>query len=184
MKALIIYDNITSALRAVNSLRNAALRTDMRVDWEINLWRANMLKFRSTAEEALTEAAAADLLVFAGCRTCWLPPWLTNWLENWAERRQVRDAALALLDDVADGPGPEMRSSELFQFAERHDLGFVTNKTASQRADQLPLPRVAFNSSRKTGHADTADFFREISRRLEKSPWMAAARLQEKDRMA
>jgi hypothetical protein len=56
MKAFIIYENFASALRVVNVLRSVAYRRDIRVDWKINLWCANTLRFRTVADEALREA--------------------------------------------------------------------------------------------------------------------------------
>jgi hypothetical protein len=125
MKALIIYDSITSALKASNSLRNAAFRAEISVDWEINVWRASMLRYPSLANEALKTNLDADLLVFAGCRSYSLPLWLNEWLERWAASRLVEPAALALIDDASTGVPLSAKSSELRQFAARHHLHLI-----------------------------------------------------------
>jgi hypothetical protein len=115
---------MASALKASSSLRSATHSTGVRIDWKIDLWRANMLRFQSVANEAWREALDADLIVLAGCRGYSLSPWLKEWLEGWVSCRQVRDAALAFVEDNSTGLSPATKESELFRFAESHNLGF------------------------------------------------------------
>ena len=130
MKALIIYDNVTFALRANFLLRNAAHGANTKVGWEVNLWRGSMLKFQSVAREALVEALDTDLILFAGPEASLLPRWLKNWLEDWASRRQVRDAALALIEDQDSPIRQASIAVELRDFARRHALGFIASREA------------------------------------------------------
>ena len=89
-------------------------------------WRVDILRLPSAADEALMEAADADLIVLAGPQAYPLPTWLKEWLERWAKRRQVRDVALAVM---RGGTGGEIsRPSappELFSFAARHGLRLI-----------------------------------------------------------
>src|SRR5271154_5711262 len=66
MKALIIYDDFYSAIKANASLQHSADKADLAVRWNIRPWRVDMLKFPPTADEALTEALDAHLIVLAG----------------------------------------------------------------------------------------------------------------------
>jgi hypothetical protein len=87
MKALIFYENITSAWKAGNSLQNAAHCVDIRVNWKINVLRASLLKFPSVADTTLKDGLDADLIVFAGCRATPLSMHLREWLERWVRLR-------------------------------------------------------------------------------------------------
>jgi hypothetical protein len=125
MKALIIYDNVESALNANNLLRNAAHRTDARFNWKINLLRVNMLRFQSVASEALGEALDTDLIVFAIRRTPSLPVWLVNWLEQWAALRHTPAAALAVIRDSDAKEFLAQAIVDLYQFARRYGLTII-----------------------------------------------------------
>src|SRR5882724_6657766 len=97
MTALIIYDNLASATTAVATLQHAAHRAELNAPWNIKPWRVDVLRFPLAADEALEEAADADLIVFAGPQAYLLPTWLKEWLERWTTRRQVEDVALAVM---------------------------------------------------------------------------------------
>jgi hypothetical protein len=125
LKALIIYDDLASALKANNLLRNTLHRTGVRFDWEINLWRLNMLRFESVANEALREATDADLIVFAIRHTHSLPMWLIKWLEQWATLRQILDATLAVIRDVDAKATLAQATFDLSQFARRYGLSII-----------------------------------------------------------
>jgi hypothetical protein len=133
MKALIIYDNINSALKAANALRTVADDVGTHGVWTINLWRENVMKFPSLADEALKEALDADLLVFAGVQICSLPRWLKDWMERWVANRRIPDAAIAVIDDAANGLSSAVHFSELSRFAHRHHLTLIANTRSESR---------------------------------------------------
>src|SRR5271154_786969 len=107
-----------------------------------------MLKFPPTAEEALTEAMDAHLIVFVGRRVQSFPFWLQDWLEHWAKCRLIKDAALAVI-----GVGNiEVMSSQsnLSQFAKRHslsvifdDYGVIEDSLLRKGSFQKPEPDVS-----------------------------------------
>jgi hypothetical protein len=99
MKALIIYDTISSALKAINSVRNADSSAGAQTPWKIKLWRIGLMRFPSIAGEALHEASDANLILCAVHRTQGLPSWMKHWLERWAMHRKIADAAVALMVD-------------------------------------------------------------------------------------
>ncbi|HWY78598.1 MAG TPA: hypothetical protein VN281_23485, partial [Verrucomicrobiae bacterium] len=76
MKALIIYDDFTGAVRAGAALQRATWSANVNADWDIRPWRTDVLRVASAADEALKEAADADLIVFAGSGAYSLPVWL------------------------------------------------------------------------------------------------------------
>jgi hypothetical protein len=127
MKALIVYDDATCAATTNAILHRAADRADISVKWDIRPWRLNMLRFTPIAEEAMSDAADAHLIVFAIRNTRSLPTWLMNWLERWAVLRQFPGVALAVI-----GCGTAEASVELHQFARRFGLSFIQEGQKSQ----------------------------------------------------
>jgi hypothetical protein len=125
MKALLIYQDLASAAKANTALLHSAQNLDFAVQWTIRPWRVDMLKFPPTAEEALTDAADAHLIVFVGRCAQSFPFWLEHWLEHWAKCRQIEDAALAVFCE-GSGDAPSISATlELSQFATRHGLNFI-----------------------------------------------------------
>jgi hypothetical protein len=96
MKALIIYDDLSSARGANVALQRSASNSGVALEWNVNPWQINLLQIPATAEEALREAWDAHLIVIAGRSAQSLPLWLYGWLEDWARGRKIQEAALAL----------------------------------------------------------------------------------------
>jgi len=125
MNALIIYHDFASAAKANAALQHAAQCSDVIGQWNISPWRMDMLKFPPTAEEALTDAAEAHLIVFAGRSAQLFPFWLEDWLERWARNRQIEDVALAVIREAGTDPLSIPVTPELSAFAARHGLNFI-----------------------------------------------------------
>lgn len=130
MKALIIYDDFASAVRASTALRQAAHRAKLRANWNLRPWRSDILGFAPTADEALKDAVDADVIMLAGRRVYALPPWLRQWLESWGSRRKSEDCALVVVRDETEGKGSAPNPG-LSLFAERHRLDFIVENDAS-----------------------------------------------------
>jgi hypothetical protein len=125
MKALIIYQNFTSAVKAHAALQHATQNLEFSVRWNIRPWRLDMLKFPHAAQEALADASDAHLIVFEGLCAQSFPIWLRDWLEQWATSRQIRDVALAVIREGSDKTLPTSATSGLSYFATRHGLNFI-----------------------------------------------------------
>jgi len=138
MKAFIIYDDLTGAISATAALKHAAWSAHVSADWDIKPWRTDALRFPSVADKALIEAADADLIVFAGPQAYSLPTWLEEWLRCWVVRRDVEDAALAVIHEVsAEASLVAPAVPQLRQFAAFHGLSFIIeNETTPE--DQTP----------------------------------------------
>lgn len=135
MKALIIYDEFTSAARANAALQRSAHHLDMSIKWIVRPWRLDMLKFPPTAEVALNEAIDAHLIVFAGLTAKPLSAWLNDWLEHWAKCRRIDEAALAIIDDETKRTTSPSAISEISEFAGRRGLGFIVSDLATAETD-------------------------------------------------
>jgi hypothetical protein len=130
MKALIIYDDFASAVRASTALRQAAHRPKVRANWNLRPWRADILRFTPAADEALNDAVDADVIMLAGRPVYALPPWLRQWLEYWGSRRKAEDCALVVVRDETEGKG-SAPNPELSLFAQRHGLDFIVENDTS-----------------------------------------------------
>jgi hypothetical protein len=130
MNALIIYDDFASAIRASTALRQAAYRAKVRANWNLRPWRADILRFAPTADEALNDAVDADVVMLVGRRVYALPPWLSQWLESWGSRRKPEDCALIVVRDETDRKG-SAPNAELSRFAEKHSLDFIVENDTS-----------------------------------------------------
>lgn len=125
MKALIVYQDFTSAAKANNALQHSSQHSDVQVQWNIRPWRVDMLRFPPTAADALVDATDAHLIVLAGCCSRSISYYLLNWLESWANCRQIEGAALAIFGREK---GDELSASavlEFSQFIKRHGLSVI-----------------------------------------------------------
>jgi hypothetical protein len=127
MKALIIYDDFASAMKANAALQHSAQNMNFSVQWNIRPWRADMLKFAPTSEAALSDATNAYLIVFAGRISQSLP----FQLEHWAKCRQIEDAALAVYCEGSTDAPSISAALELSQFATLHGLNFIFDDNAA-----------------------------------------------------
>jgi hypothetical protein len=141
MKALIIYDDLTGATRAAVALKRATWRANVSADWDIKPWRMDALKFPSVAGKALIEAVDADLIVLAGPQAHSLPTWLEEWLRCWVIRRNIEDAALAVLFDESGGVLVVPDAPHLSQFAAEHGLSLITENETTPKDQTLSTPR-------------------------------------------
>ena len=141
MKAFIIYDDFAGAAKATTALRQSAFSANVSAEWHIKPWRTDVLRYPSAGNEALIEAADADLIVFVGSRASSLPTWLEEWLRCWVIRRDVEDAALAVLYDESAGVLVTPDAPQLSQFAERHGLSFISENQTTPEDQTLPFPR-------------------------------------------
>ena len=125
MKALIIYDDFAFAVRASAALQHSARNADFAVQWNVNPWQIDMLKFSPTAEEALVEALDAHLIVIASRNAKSSTFWFRGWLAHWAKCHQIKGAALALLGDGSfDGLAASV-IDEFSSLARRHGLSLI-----------------------------------------------------------
>ena len=140
MKALIIYDDFAGAARAGAALQHATWSANVSADWDIRPWRTDVLRVASAADEALIEAADADLIVFAGSGAYSLPTWLTEWLKRWVRRREIKDVALAMIRGVDAETFAVPAIAQLSRFAARHGLSFILGKEAGPNDQPLSIP--------------------------------------------
>ena len=140
MKALIIYQDFASAVKADAALHRAAQHANVGIHWDINPYRVDLLKVPRTAEEVLTEAMDAHPIVLSGRRERLLPIWLCHWLEHWAKRRKFQDAALAVIYTASDGRFSTSSIPELAEFTTRHGLKSIFGGNLAVAPTSIEVP--------------------------------------------
>jgi hypothetical protein len=141
IKALIIYDDVECAKRAISILRRTSLLSSVPSQWEFKPWRADILSLPTAGKEALKEAVDADIIVLADLSGHGLRSGLMNWLQCWTARRTSTEPAL-VLTHAASSSEP---SQEFFNFATQNDLDLIVEANQvglEQLVDALVEPTV------------------------------------------
>jgi hypothetical protein len=108
LKALVIYEDLATALRAKHSLGQLCEQLSPEAEVHIRLWRLDLLNQPLLAEQAAIEAATSDLIVLSLHRGQELRGEACGWLARWLEHQTNRPCTLAALLD----PAPERSGSE------------------------------------------------------------------------
>jgi hypothetical protein len=77
--------------------------------------------------------------VLAAGYACSLPAELIEWLHQWALRRQVQDAAIAILDGDQGGRLVAQAAPELSEFVQRHGLSLIVEPGTGATDDSAAL---------------------------------------------
>lgn len=133
MKALIIYDDFATVVRANVALQYSGRNADFPVQWNVNLWQIDMLKFSPTAEEALTDALAAHLIVIANSCAKSSTIWFQSWVEHWAKCRYINGAGLALLGGGGSDGLATSAIGEFSSLARRHGLSLILDDGRNEK---------------------------------------------------
>jgi hypothetical protein len=137
MTALILYDNFTLAAKANALLQRASANASHFLDWHVIAWRTELLKSESMAEIALKEAVDAHLIICAWRDSRPFHLWTEKWLEEWISRRNIEEAAFALVGESEDPwTGAAL---ELSQFAEKHRIALIVGRKKAARDETAPL---------------------------------------------
>ena len=125
MNAMLVYEESECARKASVLLGRATFRADGATRWNVKPWRLDWMIVPLLAEEALSDAIEAHLIMLAVREPANVPFWLVTWLEEWARRRQVEDAALAVFEGSGGDMPPTGVTARLAAFAQRHGLTFI-----------------------------------------------------------
>ena len=125
MNAMLVYEESECARKASALLGRATFRADGATRWNVKPWRLDWMIVPLLAEEALSDAIEAHLIMLAVQEPANVPFWLVTWLEEWARRRQVEDAALAVFEGSGGDMPPTGVTARLAAFAQRHGLTFI-----------------------------------------------------------
>ena len=127
MKALLVYEDFASAVKAHSAVRNSAMAAGLDDQWEIVPWRMELLSSSESAAEALVQGLDADLLILAGQLSFSVSPLIEKWIRNWAASRHVANAALGYLQP-SDTPSNTSLITELSFLAAEYGLSFIVSE--------------------------------------------------------
>jgi len=108
LDALLLYEDIGTALRAKHSLDLLPTPFITEAVWRTNLWRLDLLGEPLLAEQAAIEAAAADVIILSVRGRNEPRAEVRDWLSRWLDHKEDRPYALAALLD----PEPAHRGSD------------------------------------------------------------------------
>ncbi len=126
IKALIIYDDVGAATRAITVLRRASSLTKTRARWDIKPWRASVLGLPIAAEQALLEAVDADVIVLSDIPDAEQIR-LMDWLKCWNALRNSAESALVVTRSSLDHKLAISRELSSFAAQNRLDLMIETD---------------------------------------------------------
>jgi hypothetical protein len=152
MKSVILYDDLAFFSNASASLQRVGRRTDVDAGWAIVGWPIHSLEQSATRERSLVGAVDAHLIVIPDRLVHAFPFHLRKWLEQWAVRRQIQDAAVAVIGDSLHASHLKELSPELTVLVQKHGLNFITDESSAagnaatslivsfSQEKKLPLP--------------------------------------------
>jgi len=123
LKAAALYDEYQSGCRTKGFFDQLSARLGGEVEFNLALWRLDVLHLPGAAATALRDFACADLIVLAMQADQGLPELALEWLDSWAKCRADHNSALVVLWGVGAGssyPVASMRA--LRELSQKHDL--------------------------------------------------------------
>ncbi len=103
IKAVIIYEDFDTAIRAKNFAEELERALGCACQWGDSLWRSNLLESPLIADEAALDAADCDYLIVSLRGDHALPYSTQQWIEAQLDRAAARDAGLIVLSDSNRG---------------------------------------------------------------------------------
>jgi hypothetical protein len=147
MKAVIISADAALVAKVNATLQRVGRQPQVSVQWTAKHWPMDAMTQSGIVGESLVDATDAHLIIIPAVPAHCFPCWLRHWLERWAALRQIQGAALAVIGGGADAGFTQAVSPELFLFARKHELNFITNQDPADN-DSVILP-VNFSDERE-----------------------------------
>ena len=103
LNVLLVYEDLSTGLRARWVFEQTAGQLEVEADFNVDLWKFDLLREPALLQRAATEAAKADIVFLSAHGHGELPSAVDLWLKEWLERRGEEPCALAVLLDEAAG---------------------------------------------------------------------------------
>jgi hypothetical protein len=146
LKAVVLYSEIESGLKAKTLLQRAAQRAGWAGAMEHSFWRFDVMSQPSVAREALYGAADADMVLLVAKGMSKPPEWLLEWLEIWAVTRRIPDAILAAWCEEHVPEDTDKGIKTLRKLADQYALEFLC-------ADEAQLQDASHSRARARGRS-------------------------------
>jgi hypothetical protein len=163
LKALVVYEDLETGLRARQSLERTLQRLEASLDIQIDLWRFDLFDRPAFLKHATEQNA--DIVVFSTHGQAQLPATVDLWLREWFVRQGDEPRALAvLLDDQAmDLPGASKMVEVLSAAARRAGVD-VFLPAAPERQWEPAIHNIHHRANTRTLLLD------EVLHRLDRPP--------------
>src|SRR5258705_6226153 len=145
VKVVIVYDHLETAKRAEEIYERLAERLGHNFEFELRLWRFDVLDDEGFRAEAARDTADADIVIVATYTDAELPPGVQNWLESSLQHRTAGAALVALLQHSGAPVTPYLQD-----VARRSGMDFFAQAPSEPRLPKV-LHAPAFPRSRN-GH--------------------------------
>jgi hypothetical protein len=100
--AVLIYEDLRTGLRAKDVLECARRRLPRALNFNLAMWRFDVLREVSWRETDPSEASVAVIVVVSAHGPSDLPEVVTDWLQQWLQRKREEPRALIVsLDDTS-----------------------------------------------------------------------------------
>lgn len=154
---LLIYEDLSTGLRARRAFEEAVQRIEMPADFKVDLWRFDLLWESALREAALKQAAKAGVLVISAHGRTELPATVQVWLSQWLERKDDQPCALVLsLDQEIEGTPSAKRILDFLQ-ARAREVGvevFAHFGTAPEPGWDLTVESLRHRADTRTAILD------------------------------
>ncbi len=103
VKAVLVYEDSGTGLRAKHCLDNLPDRVDGEAEVARRLYRQDLLDLTLIRDQAAREAASADIIILSFHGNSRLPMAVCLWLQSWLKQKEERPYALGVLLDPLPG---------------------------------------------------------------------------------
>jgi hypothetical protein len=118
VEVLLVYEDLSTGLRAREAFERVARQLELEADFEVELWKFDLLREPALLELAANDAATADIVFLSAHGQGELPGTVHLWLGHWLERRVGAPCALVILTDTLAG-APATANQRLEGFCAR-----------------------------------------------------------------
>jgi hypothetical protein len=122
MAVSIIYEDFVTGMRAKEWLDRLGRQVNQEVEFEMELWRFDLLPEPSFREDAATNAASADMIILSAHRSDDLPASVRAWMNRWLSLKDDHSTAFVLLLDETGSSGNSPLLADLRSVAQKAGL--------------------------------------------------------------
>jgi hypothetical protein len=106
LDVLLVYEDAGTGLRAKQALDQTMLRLAVDTDVHVNAWRFELLREPALHQQAVNEAAEAEIVFFSAHGSEELPATVSLWFQHWLARRGGEPCALVVSLDTRERETP------------------------------------------------------------------------------
>lgn len=161
LDVFLLYEDSETGLRAQRSLAGLQARDAQRTPLRAKLWRSELFGAQLLRDQAVIEAAGADVIILSFHGRQALPGEVREWLSLWLERKSDRPYAIGLLLDahLADRTRENAVKAEVQTIAAAAGADFFCGFCESFEADWDRRPEEALGVSVRSSLGRGADFY-------------------------